>query len=112
MKKLFEIGRFTFLIPYILMPFLLMLLFREDFQEAAIFSYCLPFGIESPVVILYPLCWLITIVCIIAVFVLCARSGDKKGILINCIILAVLILFVIVQAIVIVRFVAGFELTF
>ena len=109
MQKLKKIGRLAFLLPYIIVPFILMLTWHEDFLSSLIFSYCLTMGIEFPI-ILYPICWIVSIVC----FVLCAkenkRNNDKKGKLVNRLLLAFAILWTIVHIATVIYSISSFTL--
>ena len=75
MQKLLKIGRFAFIIPYLVMPFCVMAAYHVDLEEAMRFAYLMPFGLETWCAVLYPIGWLITIVCLI----LCHRTAKKDG---------------------------------
>lgn len=112
MNNLKKAGRLAFLLPYIVMPFLVMLLYHEDLDVGMLFAYFMPMGIESPVIILYPVCWIITIVS----FILCAkenkRNNDKKGKLVNRLILLFAVIWTVVHIIACVHFIANFSIEF
>lgn len=109
MKKL---GRFAFLLPYIVMPFLVMQLYHEDLDAGMLFAYFMPMGIESPVIILYPVCWIITIVSFILCAKECKQNDDKKGRKINRLILLFAAIWTIVHIIAVIRFIANFAIEF
>ncbi len=71
-KSLIKWGRFAFLIPYIVVPVFIMVKWQENFATALLLTFGLPMGIESPIVILFPAGWLITIIC----FILWKRITD------------------------------------
>lgn len=105
-------GRFAFLLPYIVLPLFVMLFWHEELTEAVMFPYFLPFAIESPVIILYPVCWIITIVS----FILCAKeakqNNDKKARTVNRLLFAFAILWTVVHIIACVHFIANFTIEF
>lgn len=74
-STLIKIGRFAYFLPYIIMPLIVMALYQEEFSEAALLSFFLPFAIESSVIILYPLSWVTSVVC----FILCAVESKRTG---------------------------------
>lgn len=112
MKKMKKVGRFFYLLPYIVMPILISLIWHEELRDSFIIAYCLPLAIESWVVILYPICWILTIISFVLCFIECKRNKDKKGILINLGLLGVWILWTIVHVIAIMDFLANFTLVF
>ncbi|MBP0974936.1 MAG: hypothetical protein J6P20_02600, partial [Oscillospiraceae bacterium] len=63
MNNLKKAGRLAFLLPYLIIPIFAMLFEREDLQNAVLISYYLPFGIESPIIILFPLSWIVSAIC-------------------------------------------------
>ena len=75
MKSLIKAGRFAFLLPYLIIPFVLGLTYSENLSEALTYTVFMPLGIESPVIILFPVCWIISAVC----FVLCFSENRKNG---------------------------------
>ena len=105
-------GRVAFLLPYLIIPIFAMLFEREDLQNAVLISYYLPFGIESPIIILFPLSWIVSAIC----FILCAkenkRNNDKKGKLVNRLLFAFAILWTVVHIIACVHFIANFTIEF
>ncbi len=109
MNKLIKAGRFSYLLPYIIMPVVVMLAYHEDFQEAFIYSFLLFFGIESPLVILYPVSWIITIVCFIRCFIENKRNADRKAQIINTILILLTILWTIIHVLMIVQFLNNFH---
>ena len=109
MNNLKKAGRLAFLLPYLIIPIFAMLFEREDLQNAVLISYYLPFGIESPIIILFPLSWIVSAIC----FILCAkenkRNNDKKGKLVNRLILLFAVIWTIVHIIACVHFIANFN---
>ena len=107
-----KIGRLAFLLPYIVMPFIVMLIYHEEYKTGMLFAYFMPMGIESPVIILYPVCWIISVVC----FILCAKeaqkNSDKKGRTVNRILLILAILWTAVHIAAVIQFLRNFEMTF
>ena len=67
-KKLLKAGRFAFLLPYIIM-FSLFLAEGSDigsgFAAALLCAFVFFFALESPIVLIYPVCWIISIFCFI-----------------------------------------------
>ena len=110
MNNLKKAGRLAFLLPYIVMPFLVMQLYHEDLDTGMLFAYFMPMGIESPVIILYPVCCIITIVS----FILCAKeakqNNDKKARTVNRLLFAFAILWTVVHIIACVHFIANFTI--
>lgn len=49
MQMLKKLGRLAFLVPYLVMPFCVMLLYQERLRAGLLFAYLMPLGIESPV---------------------------------------------------------------
>ena len=112
MKKMKKVGRFFYLLPYIVMPILISLIWNESLRESILIAYFLPLGIESWIILLYPICWILTIISFVLCFIECKRNKDKKGILINLGLLGVWILWTIVHVIAIMDFLANFTLVF
>ncbi len=112
MNNLKKAGRLAFLLPYLIIPIFAMLFEREDLQNAVLISYYLPFGIESPIIILFPLSWIVSAIC----FILCAkenkRNNDKKGKLVNRLILLFAVIWTIVHIIACVHFIENFTIEF
>ena len=112
MNNLKKAGRLAFLLPYLIIPIFAMLFEREDLQNAVLISYYLPFGIESPIIILFPLSWIVSAIC----FILCAkenkRNNDKKGKLANRLILLFAVIWTIVHIIACVHFIENFTIEF
>ncbi len=112
MNNLKKAGRLAFLLPYLIIPIFAMLFEREDLQNAVLISYYLPFGIESPIIILFPLSWIVSAIC----FILCAkenkRNNDKKGKLVNRLILLFTVIWTIVHIIACVHFLENFTIEF
>lgn len=112
MNNLKKAGRLAFLLPYLIIPIFAMLFEREDLQNAVLISYYLPFGIESPIIILFPLSWIVSAIC----FILCAkenkRNNDKKGKLVNRLILLFAVIWTVVHIIACVHFLENFTIEF
>lgn len=112
MNNLKKAGRLAFLLPYLIIPIFAMLFEREDLQNAVLISYYLPFGIESPIIILFPLSWIVSAIC----FILCAkenkRNNDKKGKIVNRLLFAFAILWTVVHIIACAHFIANFTIEF
>lgn len=112
MNNLKKAGRLAFLLPYLIIPIFAMLFEGEDLQNAVLISYYLPFGIESPIIILFPLSWIVSAIC----FILCAkenkRNNDKKGKLVNRLILLFAVIWTVVHIIACVHFIANFSIEF
>lgn len=112
MKKLIRLGRFAYILPYLMMPLILMLGYAEGFSDAVVISFCLPFGIESPFVLLYPIGWIISIVC----FILCAvenkRNHDRKAQIINSLLIGIAILIAVILVALIVYMINHFTIGF
>ncbi len=109
MKKL---GRFAFLLPYIVLPLFVMLFWHEELTEAVMIPYFLPFAIESPVIILYPVCWIVSIVSFILCAKECKRNNDQKGRKVNRLILLFAVIWTVVHIIACVHFIANFTIAF
>ena len=105
-----KIGRFAYLLPYIIMPLVVMIAYQEGLSGAFIYSYFLPFGIESPAIILYPLSWIVSLVC----FILCAIASKKtkKGKGANIICAVITGIWIIIHIILIVDFISNLTFTF
>ena len=58
-------GRFAFLLPYIVLPPFISSLYNISLLQAALINYLLPLTIEPYILILYPICWIISIACYI-----------------------------------------------
>ena len=58
---LMKVGRFAYLLPYLILPFVCMIAFHEDLPEAFLLTFFLPFGIESFAIILFPVSWLVSL---------------------------------------------------
>ena len=105
-------GRLAYLLPYLVLPVYAMLFEHEDLQNAVLITYFLPFGIESFVILLFPVCWIVSIVC----FILCAkankRNNDKKGKIVNRLLLLFTVIWTAVHIISIIQFLNSFTLTF
>lgn len=111
MKKYLKIGQFAFLLPYFIMPLIIMA-DGEPFINAIVFSLFLFFGIEHPVVLIYPICWIISVYC----FIRCVKDSKKesdqteqaksKGCL------TLFIVIVILNIITVAAFIANFEIAF
>lgn len=112
MKSLIKAGRFTFLLPYLIVPFVLGLTYSANLNEALTYTFFLPFGIESPVIIVFPVCWIISAVC----FFLCFRenrsSGDAKAQKCNIILLIVTAVLAAVHVLLIIKFAENFHIAF
>ena len=112
MNNLKKAGRLAFLLPYLIIPIFAMLFEREDLQNAVLISYYLPFGIESPIIILFPLSWIVSAIC----FILCAkenkRNNDKKGKTVNRLLLGCTAIWTAVHIFAIIQFLRNFHLTF
>ena len=67
-KTLLKLGRFAFLLPYLIMP-LLFLMEGTDigsgFAAALLCTFVLFAALESPIVLIYPICWIISVFCFI-----------------------------------------------
>lgn len=72
---LMKVGRFAYLLPYLILPFVCMIAFHEDLPEAFLLTFFLPFGIESFAILLFPISWLISIAC----FILCGKQSRKNN---------------------------------
>ena len=109
-SKVVKIGRFAYLLPYIIMPVIVMIAYQEGLSEAFIFSYFLPFGIESPAIILYPVSWIASLVC----FILCAIASRKtkngKGTNIICTVITGI--WIVIHIALIVVFLSNFTIPF
>ena len=71
---LMKVGRFAYLLPYLILPFVCMIAFNEDLPEAFLLTFFLPFGIESFAIILFPVSWLVSLAC----FILCGKQSRKN----------------------------------
>lgn len=70
-EKLAKIGRFLFLLPYILGPFIIYGNGKKmRFLKAFIRSWFAPFKIKMPLTLVYPFCWVVAIVSL----VICIKS--------------------------------------
>ena len=107
-SKVVKIGRFAYLLPYIIMPFIVMIAYQEGLSEAFIYSYFLPFGIESPAIILYPVSWIASLVC----FILCAIASRKvnKGKGTNIICAVITGIWIVIHIALIVVFLSNFTI--
>ena len=65
MKNIIKFGRFAFILPYIIAPILCVVFENEDQGDALFISFLLPFFIDGPVMLLYPICFGITIFCVL-----------------------------------------------
>ncbi len=108
----FKAGRFAFLLPYIIMPIIIMSVYGDGFDVGFVFAYFIPMGIESPAIIIYPICWILSIVS----FIICAvnskkydNSKDKKT---NIIIAVMAGIWTIVHIILIIIFMNDFTIKF
>ena len=63
MNKLIKIGRFAFLLPYLIMPIYCVLFENEYLETAILVSMLIPLLLDSPIVLVYPGCILISIIC-------------------------------------------------
>lgn len=112
MNKLKKPGRLAFLLPYLIMPVYAMLIEHEDLQNAVLISYFLPFGIESPIIVLFPVCWIISLICFIACAKENKRNNDKKGKTVNRLLLLFTVIWTGVHIAAIIVFLRNFKLTF
>ena len=112
MNKAAKLGRFAFIWPYIIVPIVIMTQWDEDFKEAFLYAFFLPFGIESPIIIIYPICWMITIVSLIICHKDSKKTGDKKEKRANIIITAVIILIVVLIILAVIDFIRNFKIVF
>ncbi|MBE6851333.1 MAG: hypothetical protein E7504_06315 [Ruminococcus sp.] len=112
MKRLMKVGRFAFILPYILMPIIVMMQYSVPIEEGFAYTFFFFFGIESPFVLLYPICWIISIIC----FILCAkenkRNQNKKGQMINTAAIILTLLWVVIQAILVIYTINNFRIGF
>ena len=109
-SKVVKIGRFAYLLPYIIMPFIVMIAYKESIIEGFIFSYFMPFGIESPAIILYPISWISSLVC----FILCAIASKKvqKGKGSNIICAVITGIWIVIHIIMMIGFISSFTISF
>ena len=112
MNNLKKAGRLAFLLPYLIIPIFAMLFEREDLQNAVLISYFLPFAIESPIIILFPLSWIVSAICFILCAKECKQNDDKKGRKVNRLILLFAIIWTLVHIIACVHFIANFTIEF
>ena len=112
MSRFAKFGRFSFIIPYIVMPVMITLCFNGSFSDALVYSVFMPFSIESPLIILYPICWILTVVCFVYCFIESRKNGDKKAKTVNIILFATFILLFVIHMILIADFIANFEIVF
>lgn len=109
-SKVVKIGRFAYLLPYIIMPVIVMTAYKESILEGFVYSYFMPFGIESPAIILYPASWIASLVC----FILCAIASRKtkngKGTNIICAVITGI--WIVIHIALIVVFLSNFTIPF
>lgn len=109
-SKVVKIGRFAYLLPYIIMPFIVMTAYKESILEGFIYSYFMPFGVESPAIILFPISWIASLVC----FILCAIASRKtktgKGTNIICAVITGI--WTVIHIVMIIGFLASFTIAF
>ncbi len=112
MIKAAKFGRFAFILPYIIAPIVITMQYNEDIKEAFLYAFFLPFGIESPIIILYPVCWIITIASIITCHKSSKETGDKKEKRVNKIITGIIILIAVLIILAVIDFVRNFKIVF
>ena len=110
MKKLIKLGRFAVFLPYLILPVSVAAAYRESLEVGLIYTFFMPLGIESPVILMYPVCFVISLIC----FVLCAwdakRENDPKGRKQNWILLALVIAILLLNVLAAAHFIANFSL--
>jgi len=95
MKKVIKIGRFSFILPYFIVPIICVLFENEDLKTAIIISVFFPLFIEPPISLVYPICFLISIICVVLSL---KKKSEKKAGSIGIIIAIVLIIALSVAA--------------
>ena len=109
-SKIFEIGRFAYLLPYIIMPFIVMTAYKETILSGFVYSYFMPFGIESPAIILYPVSWIASLVCFILCAIVSRKTNKGKGANIIC--AAVTGIWIVIHIIMMIGFISSFTISF
>ena len=102
MKKLVKAGRWAFLLPYIIAPAVILITANVSLSDTLRATWLHPLIYltlfdDKLLLCVYPLCYLITIIC------LCICSADKEGKKLNRIIACIFMLLVII------RFVQGWN---
>ena len=111
--KAAKFGRFAFILPYIITPIVLMLQYPEENKwDAFLYAFFLPFGIESPVIFLYPVCLTITVISLIICGKNSKKTDDKKEKRANKIITGVIIGIIILVILAVVDFIRNFRIVF
>ena len=105
MKNLIKIGRFAFLLPYFIMPIYCVLFENEYLETAILVSVLIPLLLDSPIVLVYPVCILISIICGI---ISCKKDPKTKKTFIGIII--AIILMIVLSIAVLVIFLRNFKL--
>ncbi|MBO4459540.1 MAG: hypothetical protein J5715_00365 [Clostridiales bacterium] len=108
----FKIGRFSYLLPYLVLPFVAMIFYEEELQEALLLSFFLPFAIESPVLVLFPLCWSFTVLSFVMCFIYAHKSGKRKDMVLNIVFLVILFVFATIHIAFIFLFLTNLRFTF
>ena len=71
---LMKIGRFAYLLPYPVLLVACLVFEHEDLATTLLLLFFVPYAIESYLVFLIPVCWIISIAC----FILCVIQAKKN----------------------------------
>ena len=112
MKELKKYGRFSFLIPYIIVPIFIVLRWKESATEALLISFFMPLAVESWIVLLYLICWIITIVSFVLCFRESRKNRDREKRKINWILLGIILCWVTIHVFLIINFIRNFKIVF
>ena len=107
---LMKFGRFAWLLPYIILPFVVAIMYQNSIADGFLLTFFMPVGIESPAILFFPFCWLISLVC----FILCGISAKKtkKGKIGNIISIIVTALFTVIHVVIVLLFLLNFSISF
>lgn len=72
--KLMKIGRFAYLLPYPVLLVVCLVFEHEDLALTLLLIFLAPWAIESFLVFLIPVCWIISVAC----FILCGIHARKN----------------------------------
>ena len=112
MKTLVKCGRFAYLLPYVVLPFFCMFFFNVDFGSAWILSYAIPFAVESPILLLFPVCWIISVICFVRTFRENKGTQDSKAQKRNVFYLLLTVLWTLIHIVLMFLFITNFRMNF
>jgi len=111
-KMVFKIGRFAYLLPYAVMPAVAMICYDEPLADSILLTFAFPYAIESYVILIYPVCWLFSLISFILCFIAAIKSKEKKSIILNIVFAGITVVWTVLHIIIMVLALSQLTLVF